>query len=83
VASTLARARQPAAAVAPLQQFGRRQLAQRAGLGPDADDHALRQAAVGLGLADDVVAPLLSAPVDGSDLVALGRAVVAVRGAER
>jgi hypothetical protein len=75
MAASLARTRQPAVAVAPLQDRARRRLAERAGLPADASDDALRRAAVDLRLPADEADALLRPPRTDDDVVAVGRAV--------
>ncbi len=81
VASTLARTRQPDAAVAPLREAARSLLASRAGLSPEADPEELAEAACRLGGDRHDVARLLSSEPLGSDedLVRAGRAAAWVR----
>ena len=79
MAAALARTRQPAVAVAPLQERGRRRLAERTGLPGDASDEVLRHAAVQrLGLAASDVDALLRPCHTEADVVAVGRVVAAL-----
>ena len=79
MAAALARTRQPAAAVAPLQERGRRRLAERTGLPADASDEVLRHAALQrLGLAQSDVDALLRPCRTEADVVAVGRVVAAL-----
>jgi hypothetical protein len=75
MAASLARTRQPAISVAPLQDRARRRLAERAGLPADAGDDVLRRAAADLGLPADDVDSVLRPPRTQADVVAVGRAV--------
>lgn len=83
MASTLARAKQPSEAMAPLQAAARRRLARRAGLPADAGDDELRRAAARAGLADADAAALLAPVVSDRDVVAAARALARLEGAER
>ena len=82
MASGLVRTRQPAEAMAPLQAAGRRRLARRAGLPADAGDDELRAAAVRAGLPDADVAGLLVAAVTDDQVMAAGRALARLEGAD-
>ncbi|MDP9403932.1 MAG: hypothetical protein M3P85_11555, partial [Actinomycetota bacterium] len=75
MAASLARTRQPALCVEPLQNWARRRLARRAGLAPDAGDEALRHAASQLGVPPEEAAALFAPPRDDRELLAVGRAV--------
>ncbi|MCZ7528260.1 MAG: DUF4350 domain-containing protein [Acidimicrobiia bacterium] len=83
LALSLARTRQPAASVAPLQAAARRELARRAGLGADADEAALRAAASSRGWPDDEVEALFTPAVDEGAVLAAGRALARVEGGDR
>jgi hypothetical protein len=72
LAAALARVQDRPAAAAPVRAAAREALARRAGLGPAADDAALRGAARRLGLPDDEVRAIAG---DGGDLLATGRAL--------
>lgn len=78
IAASLARTRQPARCVQPLQEAARRRLAARAGLAPDAGEEALRHAARRLGVPPEDVAALFTPPRDDRELLAVGRAVAGV-----
>lgn len=81
VAATLARTRQPEAALEPLRTVARAALARRAGLPAEADDSELVEAARRLGgPADDVARLLVPSRVkDDEALVGAGRAAAWVR----
>jgi hypothetical protein len=70
----LARAGDPAVALAPLQAAAREQVIRRAALAPDAPDEVLREAARGLGFDADEAAAL-TAQRGPHDALALGRAL--------
>lgn len=79
MAAALARTRQPAVAMAPLQERARRRLAERTGLPPGASDEVLRHAAVQqLGLAQADVEAVLRPCRSEADVVAVGRVVAAL-----
>lgn len=83
LASVLARTRQPAEVMAPLQAGARRRLADRAGLGADAADDDLRAAAARAGLAEEEVAALLHPAVTEQQILAAARALARLEGADR
>jgi hypothetical protein len=70
----LRRARDPAVALAPLQEAARGQVIRRAALAPDVADAALREAARELGFDEDEAAAL-TAEHGPQDALALGRAL--------
>jgi hypothetical protein len=74
LAIALRRARDPEAALAPVQAAARAQVARRAALGPDAPDAAVREAALRLGFEEDEAAALTGEHGTGEAL-ALGRAL--------
>ena len=80
LAASLARTRQPADAIEPLQATARRLVARRAGLPDDADADALRRAARRLGLAEAEVAALFVAATTTEDVMAAGRALAHLDG---
>lgn len=80
MAASLARTKQPARCVQPLQGAARRRLARRAGLPADSGDEDLRLAATRLGMPADDIAAILAPPRDDRDLLAAGRAVAGVPG---
>jgi len=82
MASGLVRTRQPAEAMAPLQAAGLRRLARRAGLPPHAGADDLRAAARRAGLPDADVAALFVPAVTDHQVVAAGRALARLEGAE-
>ena len=83
MASTLARSKQPAEAQAALQAAARRRLAHRAGLGPDASDDALRQAALRAGLTEEEIDGLAAPPAGEHGVVGAARALARLEGGER
>lgn len=82
MASTLARTGQREQAMAPLQAAARHRLARRAGLPADAGTDDLRRAAAAAGLSADESAALLSPVVRDDQVVAAGRALAKLEGAE-
>lgn len=83
VASTLVRTRQPAESMAPLQAAGLRRLARLGGLpdGAGADD--LGPVAARAGLTDDDLLALLEPAVSHDRVMAAGRALARLEGADR
>jgi uncharacterized protein DUF4350 len=74
LAGALARTSRPADAVAPLQVSARQRLARSAGLGPDADEAALRAAAADRGLPEGLTAALFRPATSETDVLSVGRA---------
>jgi hypothetical protein len=74
LAGALARTQRSAAALAPLQAAAHRRLARSAGLGPDADEAALRAAAAARGLPEGLIAALFRPAASEGDVLSLGRA---------
>jgi hypothetical protein len=70
----LQRARDPAVALAPVQDAARAQVIRRAALAPGAPDEALREAARGLGF-DEAEAAALTGERGAQEALALGRAL--------
>jgi hypothetical protein len=75
VAVSLARTKQPAPALGPLQAAARARLARRAGLAPTASEAELRAAAARLGWSPDEVDALFAPPSTDGDVVAAGNAL--------
>jgi hypothetical protein len=69
-------------AVAPVRAEARRRLARRAGLGPQADAEAWRDAARAAGLEEDEARALAERAEDDEDVVATGRALAALAGSQ-
>jgi hypothetical protein len=82
MAETLARTKQPAAALAPLQRSARSELARRAGVPPDADEAALRAVAARMGWSEAEVAALFRPPVGDEDVLATGRVLARLKSGE-
>jgi hypothetical protein len=74
LAIALRRARQPAVALEPVQAAARAQVIRRAALAPDAEDAAVRDAALRLGFEEDEVAAL-TGEHGANEALALGRAL--------
>lgn len=83
IASTLVRTRQPAEALAPLQAAARRRLIRQAGLAPDAGADDLRRAATRAGLSDEELAAVLAPVTRDDQVLAAGRALARLEGADR
>lgn len=75
LAGTLAKARRPREAVAPLQRHVRETVAERSGLRPDADEATMRAAAARLGLPDEEIDAVLGDAGTDAQVVAAGRAL--------
>jgi hypothetical protein len=75
VAASLARTKQPAEALGPLQAAARARLARRAGLPPTASEEQLRAAAARLGWSAAEVDALFAPPRTDGDVVAAGGAL--------
>ena len=82
VAEALARTRQPAASLAPLQAAARARLASRAGLGPDATEEQLRAAAARLGWTAGEADALFMRVRSDDDVLAAGRALARTTGGD-
>ncbi|MEY2442102.1 MAG: hypothetical protein QOJ46_1528 [bacterium] len=74
LAIALRRARQPARALEPVQAAARAQVIRRCALAPNADDGAVREAALRLGFEEDEVAAL-TGERGANEALALGRAL--------
>ena len=84
VAATLARAGRPEQAVEPVRRRARELIARRAGLPAEADPAELHRAALHLGLPEDeATAALGGGPPDDAGVLAAGRALARLTGAER
>ena len=81
LAATMARGgKEREQAVAPVRAEARRRLARRAGLGPQADADAWREAARAAGLDEDEARALSGRAEDDATVVATGRALAALAG---
>jgi hypothetical protein len=80
VAATLAKTKQPEAALAPLRAAARERLRHRVALAPDATEAEFRQAAVNLGLSAGEVAVLFGPIANDDDAELLGRAMARLGG---
>jgi len=74
LALSLRRARDPKVVLEPVRAAARAQVLRRAGLAPGADEGAVREAALRLGLQEDEAAALAD-DSDGHDALAAGRAL--------
>jgi hypothetical protein len=84
VAATLARTRSPSAAAERVKTAARRNVARRAGLGPDPADESIAAAAATLGLSDEDAAALVRPARDADeDLLLAGRALALTNGRKR
>jgi hypothetical protein len=83
VAALLARTKRPGEAAAPLRLAVRERLARRLDASAEADDEALRQAAVRAGLTADEVAASLGPAPDGRALLGAARALARLHGDAR
>jgi len=82
MAETLARTKQPAAALAPLQRAARAELARRAGVPPDADEATLHAVATRMGWTAAEVAAVFRPPADDEDVLATGRVLARLKSGE-
>lgn len=80
VAASLAKARDPARALAPLQRAARDRVVRRAGLPPDAKPEQVAAAARRLGLDEYEVAALAAPPTNDDEILATGRALAKLEG---
>jgi len=83
VAATLARTRRSHEASEPVRQAAREQLARRAGLRADADEEAIARAALRIGLPADEAQALTGRPDGSASVLAAGRALARLTGAQR
>ncbi|MDQ1509323.1 MAG: hypothetical protein QOG50_1167 [Actinomycetota bacterium] len=83
LAVSLERARDPGAALAPLQQWARLQIAQRAHLRSDASPEEIDRAAIVLGFSEAERASIWYPPTDDNTALALGQLVSRLSQAER
>ncbi|HEX9969620.1 MAG TPA: hypothetical protein VGB03_05735, partial [Acidimicrobiales bacterium] len=74
------KARNPGAALAPLQRAARDRVARRTGLPPEATPEQVVAAARRLGLDEDEVAALASSPKTDDEILAAGRALAKAEG---
>ena len=81
LAGALVRTRRPAEVARPLRDAARERLTARAGLGPDASEREVREAAARFGLAPEEAAALTAAPRDLDGALAAGRALARLDGA--
>jgi hypothetical protein len=75
LAVSLERARDPATALAPMQQWARLRIARRAHLRSDASLEEIDRAAITLGCSESERAAMWYAPTDDNSVLALGRLV--------
>jgi len=83
LAVSLERARDPGSALAPLQQWARLQIAQRAHLRSDASPEEIDRAAITLGFSEAERAAIWYPPTDDNSALALGQLVSRLSQAER
>jgi len=83
LAVSLERARDPGTALAPLQQWARLQIAQRAHLRSDASPEEIDRAAITLGFSEAERAAIWYPPTDDNSALALGQLVSRLSQAER
>jgi hypothetical protein len=83
LAVTLERARDPAGALAPLQEWARLHIARRAHLPSDASPEAIDRAAIALGFSEAERAAIWYPPTDDNTALALGQLVSRLSQAER
>jgi hypothetical protein len=84
VAATLARTRNPSAAAERVTAAARRNVARRAGLGPNPPDESVAAAAATLGLSDEDAAALVRPALDeDDDLLRAGRVLALTDGRKR